>query len=125
MTLYHGIILPGHPDLENIRKLDLLPVPMIMSMVRYGFAIDRDALSDISSTLRAQMSDLRDDICTYIPEDRLEEFMERSNLDDDLPMNVDSNVQLAHLLFDVLKVGSGTDLKRTNRTSGCRKSVKL
>ena len=36
MSLYGGIKLANKPDLENIRKLDLLCVPQIARMERVG-----------------------------------------------------------------------------------------
>lgn len=114
MTLFAGITLPGHPDYENVRKLDLLPMPAIMEMMRVGFAVDIERLRDLGDKIDASMKEVRKEVCSYIPEDKLDEFMARSNLvDDDSPMNVDSNVQLAELLFNVLKIGDGKQLKRT------------
>lgn len=125
--LFGGVRLPGQPDLENVRKIDLLPMPAVWEMMRYGFAIDRDHLSDLSGRLKSEMKDLRGEICSYIPEDKLDEFSGKaqamdeesekgsegvgSGLDD--PMNVESTFQLARLLFDVLGVGEGKKLKRT------------
>jgi DNA polymerase-1 len=118
MALFGGITLPGHPDLENIRKLDLLPVRAIQEMMRYGMAIDVPHLQEVSSVLAAEMKVLREEICSYIPESKLDEFISRSNLDADdesgyLPMNVESNQQLAELMFEVLGIGKDLDLKRT------------
>lgn len=121
MSLYGGITLSGQPDLENIRKLDLLPMPAIHDMMRAGMAIDRDHLHELTLEIDKEMVDLRKDICEYIPEEKLDEFVGRAAgindqdpLDDDyLPMNVDSSEQLAKLLFDVLGVGEGQRLKLT------------
>ena len=118
--LFGGITIPGHPDLENVRKLDLLPARSILEMERYGFCIDLDRLHSVSLKLSDEMNSLRADICSTIPEDKLDEFVSRSGLNDSdiendgwLPMNVDSNVQLAKLLFEVLGIGKGKRLKST------------
>lgn len=115
MSLFGGIELPGKPDLENIRKLDLLPVRSIMEMQRYGFAIDIPHLNEISIQLGIEMAELKREICSYIPDSSLEEFMSKANIgdDDNSPMNVDSNKQLVELLFETLKIGKGKELKRT------------
>ncbi len=114
MSLYGGITLAGHPDLSNIRKLDLLPMPALMEMQRYGFAINRERLYEISTQLASSMVELKRNVCSYIPESKLEEFISKSNLaDDDVPMNVDSNVQLCELLFETLNIGKGHELKLT------------
>ncbi len=115
--LFGGINLPGRTDLDNIRRLDLLPTRAIMEMERYGIAIDVDHLNQVSRTLAVEMEELRKDICSYIPPSKLDEFIARSNLgedaDEDSPMNVDSNLQLHTLLFDTLGIGEGRQLKRT------------
>ncbi len=117
MALYGGIKLPGQPDYENIRKLDQMPVRCVMEMMHRGFAIDKEYLRDISDYLGSCMSEMRKDICSYIPPDKLDEFIGK----DDDEMNVDSNQQLGDLLFDILKIGDGRELKRTK--SGDRLST--
>lgn len=119
MALYGGITLPGKPDLANIERLDLLPQRAIAEMMHVGMAIDREWFSQLSSQLTDEISDLRKDVCAYIPPDKLDEFIARANLDDDddeqsgLPMNVGSTQQLSKLLFEVLGIGAGKTLKRT------------
>src|SRR5436309_7166275 len=124
MSLYGDIQVTNRPDLENVRKLDLLPVPMVRRMMQYGIAIDKGFFADLGIRLEREARYLREEICEVIPPDRLEEFISRSNLigdDDYLPMNVGSSDQLATLLFDVLKVGQGKQLKMT--PSGSRVST--
>ena len=123
MALFGGVTMPGRPDPENVRKLDLLPVPLTMRMERVGFAIDIPYLHELELQLDREMKTLREEICSYIPEEKLDEFIGRSKLDDDdyLPMNVNSRDQLSVLLFDVLGVGSGRKLKMTK--SGTRVST--
>ena len=115
MALFGDVTLPGKPDLDNIRKIDTLIMPSILGMMKYGFAIDREKCWAIGEELSTSMVELRKEICSYIPEDKLEEFIARSNLDDtdDSPMNVESNKQLCKLLFEVLNIGDGRELKRT------------
>lgn len=123
MSLYSGIDLPGKPDLENVRKLDLLPLECIGEMMRYGMAVDIDHFHALTSKLDAEMTELRSEICSYIPAEKLDEFVARSNLDEDsyIPMNVESGAQLGRLLFEVLGIGAGSKLKMTK--SGTRLST--
>lgn len=117
--LYRGITLPGCPDPDNIRKLDILPIPQIRRMQRVGVAIDREWLWDLSARLEARKQELRKDIASFIPPDRLDEFVGAS--DDNIAINVDSAEQIARLLYDVLGVGWGKRLKKTK--SGDRLST--
>jgi len=119
MPLFGGIELPGHPDLSNIQKLDLLPLPAIGRMQRMGIAIDPEWFADLSSRIAIRMEDLRKDITTYLPPEMLEEFVSESG--DDLEFNVNSAPQIAKLLFEKLKIGSGVRLKPTK--SGGRLST--
>lgn len=122
MALYRGIELPGRPDLENVRKLDLLPMPAIQSMMRYGFAVDREWFEELTLRFEAEAKELERDICQYVPKAKLDEFTEKSTENEwtgsiySLPMNVDSATQLSKLLFKVLGVGKGgdVDLKATS-----------
>jgi DNA polymerase I len=123
MSLFGGIKLTGKPDLNNIRKLDLLPMNSIMEMMKFGIAIDLDHLHIVGDKLSSEMIELKKEIVSYIPEDKLDIFMAKSNLpdDDDSPMNIDSNQQLCELLFRELKIGVGRELKYTK--SGKQLSV--
>lgn len=116
MALYGGITIPGKPDLENIRKLDLLPMRSVIEMQRYGMAIDIPHLEQLTEMLTKEINELRIEICSYIPPEKLDEFIEKSNMDADddyLPMNVESTKQMRKLLFEVLGVGKGHQLKMT------------
>ena len=116
MSLYGGVELIGRPDLENIQKLDLLPMRSVEEMTRYGMAIDIPHLEALTEVLTKEIEELRYEICSYIPAEKLEEFIEKSNMDaedDYLPMNVESTKQMRKLLFDVLGVGKGHQLKMT------------
>jgi len=117
--LFGGIELPGHPDLANIRALDLLPIPQICRMMQVGVAIDVERLGEISEILATKMSELELEITSYIPPAYLNAFLEESG--EDIAINVDSAEQIAELLFKVLKLGEGKDLKRT--PSGLRIST--
>ena len=124
MALYGGVELVGQPNLENVAKLDLLPMPAINEMMKIGFAVDLPYFDALTQELTEEMKELRIQICSAIPEDKLDEFIERSNLDADddyLPMNVESSVQLSSLLFDVLGIGGSRQLKMTK--SGDRPST--
>lgn len=116
MSLYGGVNIVGQPDLENVRRLDLLAIPPTMAMMRYGIAVDREWLYELTSELDKELAELKVEICSHIPPEKLDEFIERSGMDaedDYLPMNVESNQQMRRLLFDVLGVGSGHRLKLT------------
>lgn len=116
MALYGGIEITGRPNLENVRRLDLLPMRSIGEMMRYGMSVDIPHLNLITEQLSDEMSELRTEICLEIPSEKLDEFIEKSGMDaedDYLPMNVDSVQQMRRLLFEVLGVGKGHRLKLT------------
>jgi DNA polymerase I len=120
MSLFGGVEIVGRPDPENVRKLDLLPIPMIRKAQRYGIAIDVPYFHDLTSTLSAQMKGLRDDIACEIPPEKLELFCSMADNEETetrdsnwSPINVESPTQLAKLMFDVLGIGRGKDLKRS------------
>lgn len=116
MSLYGGVEIPGAPNLDNVRRLDLLPVKSVMEMQRYGMAIDIPHLEQLTEVLTKEIHELRIEICSYIPPETLDEFIQKSNMDaedDYLPMNVESIKQMRKLLFDVLGVGRGHQLKLT------------
>jgi DNA polymerase-1 len=112
MSLYAGIELPDKPSPENVRKLDLLPVPMLRRMMRFGMRIDVPHFADLSFRLGSTMDDLRCEIVNEIPPEALDRFMEAalpeedSDSDDapvtDDPFNVESSARVAELLYDVL-----------------------
>lgn len=116
MALYGGVEIPNQPDLDNVLRLDLLAVPCVREMQQYGMAIDIPHLEALTDKLSKEASELRYEICSYIPAELLDEFIEQSNMDaedDYLPMNVESNVQMRKLLFKVLGIGAGKNLKLT------------
>lgn len=122
MSLYGNVNLVGRPDLANIQKLDLLPIPMIRRMERYGIAIDIPYFADLTDRLEREMNVLKADIADCIPPDRLDDFLDKSDsIEDWCPINVESGAQLAELLFDMLEVGRGKQLKTTK--SGDRLST--
>jgi len=116
-TLYSGITLPGQPDLENIRRLDLLPIPMVRKMQRYGIAVDIPYLQQFSSELGREMRELEHDIASVVPPDALHLFSEKAaDIEAEqgaADLNANSAAQIRSLLFDVLKVGRGRELKTT------------
>lgn len=112
--LYAGVRLPGKPDLDNVARLDMLPIPMIRRMQRAGMAIDVPFLRDLSRKLDQEMDDLRLEIACQVPAEKLEEFVRRSDsLEDWNPINVNSSEQIAEILFDTLGLGKGRNLRRT------------
>lgn len=117
MSLFGGVTVPGCPDLENIRRLDLLPIPMVRKMQRYGIAIDVPYLKDFSVELTHDIDGLRKEIISYVPADSLESFASMANQIEDIQGSADFNpnsaIQIRELLFDKLKVGFGRDLKMT------------
>ena len=116
MSLFGGVGLPGKPDLENVRKLDLLPLPMIAQMQRVGIAIDKSYFADLTSRLDREMEDLKLDICSVLPPAALQWFMDNDTATDDddwSPFNINSTEQLAKLLFDLMDIGKGKKLKTT------------
>lgn len=117
MSLFGGVEIAGRPSLENVRKLDLLPVPMVRRMQRYGISIDIPYLQEFSSELGREMAALERDIASYLPPDRLHAFAESAaEVEGELgpvEFNANSAEQIRSLLFDALKVGHGRDLKTT------------
>lgn len=115
MSLFGGVEVVGRPDPNNIRKLDMLPVPMIRKMQRYGIAIDIPYMNSLTSELEKEMDELRVDIACEIPPEDLDKFIGlSSDIDDWSPINVNSGPQLAKLMFDVLGIGRTKKLKMTN-----------
>jgi len=132
MALYAGIEIPGRPSLENVRRLDLLPIPMIRDMQRVGMSIDREGFHRLSSRFRSEMVQLEKDIASYIPHDRLEEFASKATeLEEeqgDASLNAASAEQIGKLLFDILHVGSEKQLRMTkagDRISTGKKQLEL
>lgn len=124
MALYGGIKLTGAPDLENIRRLDLIPMRPIREIMRYGFAIDIPHLEALTETLTSEMVELRRKITEQIPADALDQFMEVVDAEEaeeekvsetNISFNVDSAVQVRKLVFKILGVGSGKRLKLTKK----------
>lgn len=133
MSLYGGIELTGKPSPQNIQRLDLLPMAAINEMQRIGIAIDKDWFAELSIRLGDEMDELKREVISHIPPEKLEEFMSRAGLDEEeekhgfesiqdwSPFNIDSNDQLAEILYDVLDIGRGRQLKLTK--SGTRIST--
>jgi DNA polymerase-1 len=110
--IFGGVTIPGHPDLANIQKLDVLPVDMLRRMSRIGIAIDREWFADLSCRLDIRKQELRKDILEFIPEEQLGRFLAASD-SDEIEFNVNSASQIGELLFDMLGVGRGQKLKKT------------
>ncbi len=126
LSLFGGVEIPGHPDLENLRKLDLLPVAMIRSARRIGIGVDREYFHALTSRFSAEMRGLEKDISSYVPSERLHEFAgagqdEEDGGDGEDPafwagaFNAGSPEQVGKLMFDMLGIGEGRRLKRTEK----------
>lgn len=132
MSLFGHIELPGAPDLENVRKLDVLPIPMIRRMSRLGIAIDPDYFDCLTDQFSMEMDRLEKDISSYVPAWALGQFCSSADaveaLEGDASINANSAEQIAKLLFDVLKVGRDKKLKTTaggKRLSTGKKQLEL
>jgi DNA polymerase-1 len=131
MALYNGITLPNAPDLENVRRLDLMVLPTINRMSRYGIAIDPDYLAELGSQFALEMADLQRDIASYIPAHALERFSASAaqieEAEGSATINASSAEQIRTLLFDLLAVGRDQKLKTTGagKTSTGRKNLDL
>jgi DNA polymerase-1 len=136
--LFGGVRLVNCPDLENVRRLDLLPIPMIRRAHRVGMAIDPPYFAELSSRFAAEMVTLEKDIASYIPPDRLTEFADSSEAAEEeggaADFNAGSAEQIGKLLFDMLKIGRDEtgefrrDLKTTKggqRLSTGKKQLEL
>ena len=129
-ALFAGIEIPGQPSLENVRRLDLLPIPIIRKMQRIGMAVHREYLWDLGADFRNQKVQLQKDIASYIPPERLDEFTGKAqSIEDALQesgessatINASSSEQIGKLLFEMLQVGEGMQLRMTK--SGTRLST--
>lgn len=131
MSLWGGVRLAGEPDLENVRRLDLLPLPMVSRMQRYGIAVDVDYLRNFASELGREMDDLAKDIASYIPRDQLDAFSSQSasveEAEGPADFNPASAVQIRSLLYEMLGVGRDRRIKRTSKglLSTGRKQLEL
>ena len=130
VSLYGGIKLPDRPDPVNIQKLDLLQLPMIRDIVRYGFRIDPEHFRSLSSRLCARMAELRRDITSEIPAASLDRFIDLTDEDtDDDPdspppeFKVESSKQVAELLYEVLRLDQTEKVKIKKTKSGDRLST--
>lgn len=115
--LYNGIDLPGRPDLENIRKLDLMVLPQLNRMSRYGIAVDLPYLRELSVQFGMEMAELQKQIASYIPAHALDQFSAAAaSIEEEegsATINASSAEQIRTLLFDLLAVGRDQKLKTT------------
>ena len=79
MSLFGGIELPDRPDPENVRRLDLLQIPMIREMQRFGIRIDPEHFRALSARLNTRMRELKTEITSEIPPESLDRFIELSD----------------------------------------------
>lgn len=117
MSLYGGITLPGKPDLENIRKLDLMILPNNNRMSRYGISFDIPYIQEVGSQFQVEMIELEKQISSYIPKHALDQFSARAaeieEQEGSASINASSAEQIRVLVFDLLKVGRNQKLKTT------------
>ena len=131
MPLYNGITLPGQPDLENVRRLDLSILPTLNRMSRVGIAVDVPYLQELSGQFAAEMADLQKQIASYIPPFALDRFSASAAAIEEeegsAGINASSAEQIRELLFDLLGVGRNTKLKSTGggKVSTGRKNLDL
>lgn len=152
MALYGGIRLPERPDVHNIQRLDLLPLPMIAKMHRYGMRIDVDAARALSSKFQSDMLSLKRDIANVIPPSILDKFVDAAaaidepdeqpyitnnsaspaatallDTEDDARanrlFNIESSQKIASLLYDHLHLHLNLDVKIKKTKSGDRLST--
>lgn len=134
MSLYNAIEIPDWPAPDNIERLDLMPVPQIIRMMRVGIAVDREALWSLGVELSGRLKTLRREALDCVPEEALTLLEDKLGLeaddddDDASPVNLDSPDQLCALLYDVLQLGKGKRIKRTSsgtRLSTGKKSLEI
>lgn len=111
IEVYKGVGVVGRPDLDNIARLDALVIPPLMEMQEMGMRVDIPYLQQLTVELEQELEELRGVVCSEVPLDALEEFA-ASDVGV-LPMNVESGDQVAKLVFELLKVGKGKQLKLT------------
>lgn len=132
MALYGGVTLPDRPDPANVQRLDILPIPMLRKMMRFGFRIDPGHFSDLSLRLNARMGELRADILNEIPPEVLDKIVEADDddgSDEDEPLdegpsfNVESGAKVAHLLYTTLRLDRTVGVKVKKTKGGDRLST--
>ena len=135
MSLYNGIELPGAPDLENIRRLDLMILPQLNRMSRVGIAVDLPYLKELSVQFDNEAKALQKEIFSYVPAHALDQFVASAaridaELEEDanvVDFNAASSDQIRALVFDLLAVGRDQKLKTTSsgKVSTGRKNLDL
>jgi DNA polymerase-1 len=136
-ALYSGVTLPDRPDPENVRKLDIMALPMVNRMQRFGLRIDPAHFAELTDRLSNRMAELKCDITNEIPTESLDRFltaMDAAEGDDEdsedyvanldaSSFNVDSSKKMAELLYDVLGLHLSTKVKIKKTKSGDRLST--
>jgi DNA polymerase I len=131
LSLYNGIELPGSPNLENVRKLDLMVLPQLNRMSRVGIAVDLPYLAELSSQFGSEMAALEKDIASYIPAHALYQFCSQADRADQEAEESDFNAaspdQIRKLVFELLAVGRNQKLKTTStgKVSTGRKQMEM
>jgi DNA polymerase-1 len=118
MSLHGGITLPGQPDLDNIRRLDLMILPALNRYSRVGVSIDIPYLEELSLEFGYEMAELQKEISSYIPPHALDQFSAAAAAVEEeegsATINAASAEQIGVLLFDLLKIGRDKKLKSTS-----------
>jgi DNA polymerase-1 len=96
-SLFGGVRMVSHPDPDNVRKLDMGCVPMVLEMQRRGILVDTGYLAEFSVELQRDM-------------ERLTEEMRSMT---GYYLNMGSPDQVADLLFNKLKIRPGHHAKKT------------
>jgi DNA polymerase I-like protein with 3'-5' exonuclease and polymerase domains len=104
-TLYNGVRLVDHPDLDNVRRLDMGCLPMVSAMMTNGMRLNTAHLTQLSKRLDVEMAEIN----------------ERGNEMTGHPISFGSADQVADLLFRKLCIKTKHKIKLTD--SGKREQV--
>ena len=129
--LYGGVTLPGKPDMDNIRRIDIGVIPTLNRMSRIGIEIDIPHLRELSHEFGVACAELKKEITSYIPVWALDRFVsDAAGIEEEngsSTFNPSSSEQIGELLFDLLKIGGGMKLKFTagGKISTGKKNIDL
>lgn len=109
-----NILMPGEPDLVNVARIDHGIIPFTRNCENAGMSIDREHFTKLGEYLDVEINDLTGKILEYVPRESLDAFVHATKeIDADEDFNVDSPDQIARLLFQHLRLGSGIELTTT------------
>lgn len=104
-----GIRITNRPDLENVRRLDLAPLPMTSHMQRWGMRVDPSRLVVVNQQCTAEMAELQRQVTKLTGRD----------------INIGSGDQLSDLLFHHLRDKHGKLLKQNGREKWTKSKARL